>query len=145
MGNLLFGARTDFFDCDIKIQVLAGERVVAIDRHRFVLHLNNANRDGALFGASLKLHTFLNILDPLKTVFWHDLLKRGIYLTISLFRLNTDFNSVADCPTLKSRLQTWNYIFVAVQVSERLVRLRLIEQAALIITQSVIHRHDCSF
>jgi hypothetical protein len=94
--KLLFGSGTHFLNGYVEIQVLTSQRVVAVDSDIVAFDLNNTNGDRPLLGAGLELHTDFEGFDTLKTVTWHNLLQGWIRLAVTIFRLDTHFNRLAD-------------------------------------------------
>src|SRR5690554_7563993 len=68
MLDFFFTGRADGSDFDIKVELLARQRMVAIHGDGVVLDLGDGNHQGAALGIRLKLHAWLYVIDPLKGV-----------------------------------------------------------------------------
>ena len=139
VGQLFFGRSTDILDRHIEIQMLTGKRMVTVNSHVIVLHLDHSDGYRPLVGAGLKLHADLYILDALKTLFRHDLLKSGICLAVAFLGADADLHLVTRGFPAEGSLKAGNDIVVAVQIGERLAWLGLIDHRALVSAQGIIH------
>jgi len=66
VGELFLGGRADRGDLDIEVQILAGEWMVAIERHEVPAHLSDRHGARPLRGLGLKPHADARIADALE-------------------------------------------------------------------------------
>lgn len=123
VSHFFFGRRTHFLYGAIEIQVLPSKWVVTVYSDIVFLDFDHADRDRALIGASLKLHADFERFDTLKTIAWHDLLKRWIRRAIAIFWSDTHFDSVASGLTCEGCFEARDDVFMTVKISQRLSRL----------------------
>lgn len=144
MRYLLFSRRANFLDRHVEVEVLARERVIAVDSDIVVFDFNHTNRDRALVSVGLKLHACLKVFNTLKTLLGHDLLQCWIDLAIAIFWIDAHFCSLANELTCEGSLEAWNNVTMTVEIDHWLSRLRLINQISFIIFKGVVHCDYCT-
>ncbi len=142
--DLFFSCRANFLDRHVEVEVLARERVVAVDCDIVVFDFNNTNRDRALVCVSLKLHAGLKIFDTLKTILRHDLLQCWIYFAITICWIDAHFCSFASGLTRKRSFEAWNDVTMTVEIDHWLSWLGLINQGSFVVFKSVVHCDYCA-
>src|SRR5690554_4878038 len=83
--HFFFTGRTDGGDFDVKVELLARQRMVAIHSDSVVLDFGDGNHQGTPLGIRLKLHAWLYVIDSLKGIARHFLNKLGLYFAVALF------------------------------------------------------------
>lgn len=144
VSDLFFSRYANFLNRHVEVEVLACERVVAVDCDIVVLDLYDTNRDRALVCVGLKLHADLEVFDALEAIAWHDLLQCWIWLAVAICRIDAHFCSVACDLTSESRFKAWNDVTMTVKIHEWLTGLRLINQSAFVVFKSVVHSDYCA-
>ena len=142
--DLFFSRCANFLDRHVEVEVLARERVVAIDGDIVVFDFNHTNRDRALVSVSLKLHAGLKVFNTLKTLLGHNLLQCWIDLAIAIFWIDAHFCSLANELTCKGSLEAWNDVTMTVEIDHWLSRLGLINQSSFVIFKGVVHCDYCA-
>lgn len=142
--DLFFSRRADLLDRHVEVEVLARERVVAVDCDIVAFDLNNTNRDRALVCVCLKLHASLKIFNTLETILRHDLLQRRIYLAVAIGWIDAHFCSFASEFTREGSFEAWNDVTMTVEIDHWLSRLRLINQSSVVVFKSVVHCDYCA-
>lgn len=144
MCDLFLSRRANLLDRHVEVEVLACERVVAVDSDIVVVDFNDTNRDRALVSVGLKLHARLKVFDALKTILRHDLLQCWIYLAIAIFWIDAHFCSLANEFTCEGSLEAWNDVTMTVEIDHWLPRLGLINQSSFVIFKGVVHCDYCA-
>lgn len=145
VGDFFFSRRANFLDRHVEVQVLARERVVAVDSDFVAFDFDDADRDRPLIGARLKLHAGLEIFHALETVLGHDLLKRGIWLAVAVGWSDAHVGAVTGFFTDESGFEAWNNVTMSVEIRQWLPWLGLIDQSSFVIFKSVVHGDYCAF
>ncbi len=112
VSDLFFSRSAHILHGDVEVKVLTRQRVITIHGDIVFLDFNNANRDWALFRASLKLHADFERFNTLKAVAGDDLFERGIGSAIAIFGRDAHFNRLASALTDESGFEAGNDVTV---------------------------------
>src|SRR5690554_1938979 len=83
--HFFFTSGADGSDFNIKVELLARQRMVAIHGDSVVLDFGDGNHQGTPLGIRLKLHAWLYVIDPLKGITRYFLNQLGLYFAVALF------------------------------------------------------------
>ncbi len=133
VSNLFFSRGTHLLDCDVEVQMLACQRVVAVDGDFVTFNFNHADGYRTLVGIRLKLHAGLKVFDTLEAILGHDLFKRRVWLAVAISRIDANFGGLASLLTYQSCFEAWNDVTMTVKINQWLSRLRLINQSSLVV------------
>ena len=133
MSKLLFSRITYFSNGHREIKVFACQWMIPINCNFLAFDFGDAYRNRPLLSICLKLHADLKLLHALKAVTRDNLLKRWIKFTIAIRRIDPNVDRLTGLLTFKCGLQTGNDVAVTVEISERIARLRLVDQSAFVV------------
>ena len=139
--QLFLGRGANFGDLDVEVQVLPGERVVAVDRHHVALDLRHGHRADAVRRLGVELHPHLEIADAFERAPRHALDQRLVVLAVGVGRGDFHAQLVAGGLAFELALQAGNQVAVAVQIGERRA-LGGVELLAFVVSECVVDEDD---
>ena len=138
--QLFFGGGANVGDIDLEMQRLAGQRMVAVNMHLFVIDMRHGDIDNALWAMPLELHAGLDILHALECVARHFLDQFGMMFAIAFRGGHVHLKLIAGLTTDHGLLQTRHNLAAAVQIGQRFATVGTIDHLTLAVGQCVMKR-----
>ena len=111
MFKFFFSGIADIFDRDIKVKILASQRVVAIHSNNLVSHSSNSDRNSsALTSLCFKLHANFNTVYALKRISRNFLNKFFLNFAVSFSSSNSNNHCIANTFACQSAFEARNNI-----------------------------------
>ena len=117
----------------IKMQCLAGERVIAVNGNFIIGDVGNRDQGFTAIGAGMKPHSDFEFIRTFKTVTRYFLYEFVHSLPVGIFRGNGDLELIARALAFQRLLETRNQIARTMQVGKRILTLGCIKYIAGII------------
>lgn len=125
------GGFANFAHRDVEVQSLASQRVVGVNRNRFVIHRGDNNNPWPLGSLGLKLRTNRDIAYPLQIASSYLAYLGFVTKTIGLLRLNDGIHLVARRFAVQRCFKARDNVASAVQIREGLSTFRTVENLSL--------------
>src|SRR5438105_2892972 len=124
------------------MEVLAGERMIAIEGHQVAGDLGDGHRARAVPGLRLQPHSHPEVREALEGAAWHALHQLLVILAVALGRRDRHLQLVPGTLAGQLALQTWYEVAMAVQVREWLALGGAVDDLARVIAQGVVDADD---
>src|SRR5690348_11601908 len=125
-------------DLDVEVEMLAGERMIAVESHHVALHVCDGHRSGACLRLRVQMHAWLNVLDAAQSATGNALHEALVVLAVAFRGRNPHADLVADVMTRQLPLQSRDDVAVAMQVGERLAGGGAVDDRARVVFQGVV-------
>src|SRR5690606_15876573 len=140
-GLLLFvGGFAHVGDAHVEVQGLARQRVVAVDADLAVADRDHGHQHRALAAVGLELHARLDAVDALERLARHVLHQAFDALAIGLGRRHVDGQRLAGATAFQRLLQAGDDVAAAVEIAERMVFRRTVQDLACVVGEDVVER-----
>lgn len=145
MRDLIGTGITNIDNGYIKIEWYTGQRMIAIDRDSIAVDFGNSDDNRIAMGTlRMKLLTDLNLFRRLEHIHGYTLHHAVIMQTVTFFRINADFEFVADFFIEQRFFETGNDIAGAMQVRKCTIA-GLIKNLVVVICECVVDDDDFVF
>src|SRR5690606_15238537 len=139
---LLLGRLADVHYGNVEVQVLAGQRMVAVDAYRLVAGLDHRHQQRTALALGMELHARFDLVHALEQIARHVLDQRRIVRAVAFLRLDVDLQRVAGLLAGQCLLQARNDVAGTVEVAQRLRLGRFVDDLALVVGQGVVDAGD---
>src|SRR5690606_30648187 len=126
----------------VEVQGLPGQRVVAVDAHAVAVDLDHGDQQWAAFGAGFELHARLHLLHALERLPRQVLDQRLVAHAVALLRAHVHLQPVTRLVPGQRLLQAGDDVAGAVEVVQRTVFRRLVDDATFVVGQGVVDAGD---
>src|SRR5215469_9465537 len=140
--ELFLGRRSHRSHLDLEVEVLAGERVIAIECHEVAIHPRDRHRTRTLRGVSLQPHADPHVADALQCAPRYLLHEAVVVFPVTIGWRDLHLQPVTGLATCQLVLEPGDEIAVTVQVRERLTLSGAVDELTGIIAQRVMDTDD---
>src|SRR5215470_5596481 len=142
VGELLLGGGAHRCDLDLEVKVLAGERMIAIERHHVATCLGDGDGTRALRRLRLEPHADAYLADAFERAPRYALHELAVVLAVAIGRGNLQLHAIARTLSRQLALEPRDKLTVAMQIRKRLTVGRPVDHLAPIVTQRVVNTDD---
>lgn len=142
MGEFFLRGIPDLTDGDVKVEIGACQRVVAIKRDLAVGEFGDGDNLRSFSAAGLELAADFELGHPFNLRPGDGKNFLAVMLAITFFGSNIHLKSIADDLAIKRLFQTRDDVPTAVNISERFMTFRGVDGLFLIVSESVVDEDD---